>query len=309
MRFLKQSTSVDLPIGPFLDATDGVTAETALTLTQPDIRLKKNGGAWAQKAAAQTLSHEENGNYEVTLDATDTDTLGCLRLHVAESGALPVWEDFMVVPANIWDSWFGSDKQQVHADEITNGLITAAAIADNAIDAGAIASDAITSAKIADGALTAAKLAADCITAAKLAADVTTELQSGLATAAALDTVDNLLDTEVAAIKTVVDAIQAKTDNLPSDPADASVIAGLIDALPTAAENFTAVLTTQLTEAYAADGAAPTLAQAIFLIQQMLGDFAISGTTLTVKKLDGSTTAATFTLSDASSPTSLTRSG
>jgi hypothetical protein len=103
-RWLKQSTSVDVPIGPFLDATDGVTAETALTLTQPDIRLKKNGAAWAQKNAAQTLSHEENGFYEVTLDATDTNTLGLLRLAVFETGAAPVWEDFLVVPANVYES-------------------------------------------------------------------------------------------------------------------------------------------------------------------------------------------------------------
>lgn len=135
---------MDVPIGPFLDATDAVTAETGLTITQPDIRLKKNGGAWAQKNAAQTLSHEENGYYEVTLDATDTDTLGLLRLAVAESGALPIWEDFMVMPANVWDSLFGADKLQVHADEITNGLITAAAIATGAIDADAIAADAVT---------------------------------------------------------------------------------------------------------------------------------------------------------------------
>jgi hypothetical protein len=104
MRWLKQSTSVDVPIGPFLDSTDGVTAETALTLTQPDIRLKKNGGAWAQKNAAQTLSHEENGFYEVTLDSTDTNTLGLLRLAVFETGACPVWEDFLVVLANVYDS-------------------------------------------------------------------------------------------------------------------------------------------------------------------------------------------------------------
>lgn len=104
MRWIKQSTSVDLPIGPFLDSTDGITAETALTLTQPDIRLKKNGGAWAQKNAAQTLSHEENGFYEVTLDATDTNTLGHLRLAVFETGACPVWEDFMVLEPNVYDS-------------------------------------------------------------------------------------------------------------------------------------------------------------------------------------------------------------
>lgn len=103
-RELRQSTSVDLPIGPFLDATDGVTPETSLTITQPDVRLKKNGGAWAQKAAAQTLSHEENGFYEVTLDATDTDTLGLLRLAVFESGAAPVWEDFLVLTQGEWDA-------------------------------------------------------------------------------------------------------------------------------------------------------------------------------------------------------------
>ncbi len=70
-----------------------------------------------------------------------------------------------------------------------------------------------------------------------------------------------------------------------------------------------ALFTRQLTESYAADGAAPTVAQALLLIQQTLGDFSISGTTLTVKKLDGSTTAATFTLNDGSAPTALTRSG
>ena len=67
------------------------------------------------------------------------------------------------------------------------------------------------------------------------------------------------------------------------------------------------VLTTQMTEAYAADGTAPTLTEAIMLIQQVVSEFAIASTTKTVKKLDGSTTAATFTLDDDTSPTSITR--
>jgi hypothetical protein len=75
----------------------------------------------------------------------------------------------------------------------------------------------------------------------------------------------------------------------------------------TAAEIASVVLTTQMTESYAADGTAPTLAQAQFAIQQFLQETNVSGTTLTVKKLDGSTTAMTFTLDDATSPTSLTR--
>jgi hypothetical protein len=68
-----------------------------------------------------------------------------------------------------------------------------------------------------------------------------------------------------------------------------------------------ALYTRALTESYAADGAAPTVAQALCLIQQALTEFAISGTSLVVKKLDGSTTAATMTLNDATTPTSITR--
>lgn len=104
MRWIKQSTSVDVPIGPFVDNIDGFTAKTALVITQPDVRLKKNAAAWAQKAAVQTLAHEENGYYEVTLDATDTNTLGLMRLAVNKTGALPIWEDFLVVPANVYES-------------------------------------------------------------------------------------------------------------------------------------------------------------------------------------------------------------
>lgn len=113
--YLKQSTAVDLPIGPFLDETDGKTAETALTLTQPDIRLKKNAANWAQKNAAQTLSHEENGYYEVSLDATDTNTLGLLSLAVHESGALPVRQDYLVISAAAYDLMFGTLPQGVIA--------------------------------------------------------------------------------------------------------------------------------------------------------------------------------------------------
>lgn len=67
------------------------------------------------------------------------------------------------------------------------------------------------------------------------------------------------------------------------------------------------ILTTALTEAYAADGAAPTVSQALFLLIAALTEFSISSTTITVKKLDGSTTAATYTLDDAANPTSRTR--
>jgi len=65
--------------------------------------------------------------------------------------------------------------------------------------------------------------------------------------------------------------------------------------------------TTQMPDSVSSDGTIATREQAIYMILQMLTEFAISGTTMTVKKVDGSTTLITLTLDDATSPTSLTR--
>lgn len=181
MRYLKQNTSVDVPIGPFLDETDGKTAETGLTITQPDIRLKKNAAAWAQKNAAQTLTHEENGYYEVTLDTTDTNTLGLLRLAVAESGALPIWEDFMVLAANVYDSLFGgTDLLDVSVTQVNGSA--APNLVGGRLDAsvGAMAAGVITAAAHAAGAIDAAAIAADAIGASELATDAVNEIVDGL---------------------------------------------------------------------------------------------------------------------------------
>ena len=136
MRPLKASTATNVKIGPFLDSTDGVTAETGLTISQADVRLSKNGGDFAQKNEASAATHDESGYYDCPLDITDTGTVGRLRLAVSEAGALPVWEDFVVLPAVVYDALIGgSDYLQVHAREMDDNLITAAKIADGAIGA------------------------------------------------------------------------------------------------------------------------------------------------------------------------------
>lgn len=68
-----------------------------------------------------------------------------------------------------------------------------------------------------------------------------------------------------------------------------------------------AILTQEIVESYPADLAAPTLAQAVMLTLQHLQQKSVSGTTVTIKKLDKSTTAATYTLDSATDPTSITR--
>ena len=104
MILLKQSSAATIPIGPFVDSSDGNTVEDGLTISQADVRLSKNGGNMAQKNESSSCSHDELGYYMCDLDTTDTNTLGRLRIMVHESGALPVWIDCMVVPANTFDS-------------------------------------------------------------------------------------------------------------------------------------------------------------------------------------------------------------
>lgn len=72
------------------------------------------------------------------------------------------------------------------------------------------------------------------------------------------------------------------------------------------AADVAAILTTALTEGYRGAGATGTAAQLLYEIIAHLGESSISGTTKTLKKLDGSTTAKTYTLNDATTPTSIT---
>lgn len=65
--------------------------------------------------------------------------------------------------------------------------------------------------------------------------------------------------------------------------------------------------TVAMTESYAVNGVAPTPVQATYAIHQMLMDFAIASTSLTVKKLDNTATAFVVTLDSATVPTSAVR--
>lgn len=106
--FLRQSTAQAINFGPFVDSTDGVTAETGLTIAQGDMLLSKDGGAYAQKSAAGNATHDADGHYTTTLSTTDTATVGVLKLQVAVSGALPVFERFYVVEEAVYDNMYAA---------------------------------------------------------------------------------------------------------------------------------------------------------------------------------------------------------
>ena len=290
---LRQSTAVTIPLGPFLDEDDGKTAKTALTINQADIRVNKNGGAWAQKSQAGGATHQENGWYSVALNATDTNTLGCLIVHVHVAGALPVWREFLVVPANVYDSMVaGSDNLQVDTVQFggSNGtfsggrpevntshwggtaVASANVLIDGAITAAKIDTGAITADKIASGALTAAKFAAGAFDAVWSVA--TRELTAGtnivLAKGTGITGFNDLdaagvraavglssanLDTQLGTINSNVDAILEDTGT--TIPSTLSTISGKIDTVDGVADAIKAV-----TDNLPDSGALTSLAQA-----------------------------------------------
>jgi hypothetical protein len=141
---------------------------------------------------------------------------------------------------------------------------------------------------------------------------------SSLATASALATVDGNVDsiltdtgtTLPATLSTIegkVDTVDTVVDSISSTLSSGVTVASISDGAIGADAVADIWSTTALAESYASDGSAGTGAQLLYQIQQALTEFAISSTTLTVKKLDGSTTASTYTLDDASAPTSRTR--
>lgn len=152
---LKQSTaSQEVVLGVFVDPEDGNTPVTDLTIANTDIKIWKAGATTLTDKNSGGATHIAGGVYYCVLDATDTNTVGPLVIWVHVEDALPVRVECVVYPANVYDSLIaGSDRLQVHADEMTAGLITSSVIAANAIGSSQIAANAIGASELATDAV------------------------------------------------------------------------------------------------------------------------------------------------------------
>lgn len=209
MRFLKQSTAVINKMGPFIDEGDFITPEVALTIAQADIQISKNGGAYAQTSdAAPMTAHDVDGWYPIPLTATDTATLGTIMVQLTVAGSLPVWGEFHVLAANVYDALIGGGDT---LDVQVTGIGT------DVIDAAAVKADAVT--KIQDGLATLA---------------VCSEIRL-----AELDPAN--LPADIAAIPTTAmrGTDGANTTTPPTTAAiTAAILAGLVDGTLTVAESL-----------------------------------------------------------------------
>src|SRR3954470_22980828 len=125
--WLRQSTaSQEILLGRFVDSTDGNTEETALTIANTDIKLHKHGATTLASKNSGGATHIANGNYYAVLDATDSDTLGNLEVHVHVSGALAVKREYVVLPAMVFDSLvLGTDRFDANVTHIADTAQTA----------------------------------------------------------------------------------------------------------------------------------------------------------------------------------------
>lgn len=109
MIFLRQSTaSQEIPLGRFVDSTDGNTEETGLTIANTDIKIWKTGATTLASKNSGGATHIANGEYYCVLDATDTDTIGPLKVTCHVSGALYVQVFCTVLDEAVYDVMFGT---------------------------------------------------------------------------------------------------------------------------------------------------------------------------------------------------------
>ena len=212
MLYLKKDTaSQEVMIGPFVDSTDGVTAETGLSIANTDIRIHKTGTSVFANKNSGGGTHIEDGFYLITMDATDTNTAGPLKMQITMAGALPVWEDVWIHGSNIYNAWMGT----IHQTTDVNAWLGAAApdLPQAITDVAAILVDTATT---IPGTITALDAVVDTVKAETvlILAD-TNELQSddvpGL-----ISTLDAVVDTVKAETALIVaDTNELQTDNVP----------------------------------------------------------------------------------------------
>ena len=117
MQELRQATQITIQFGPFVDKTNGVDLKTdATTITDIDhaetgLFVSKLGATAAvrhQGIAAASVA-DAYGMMKVTLDATDTGTIGQLDVTFAKAATyLPVSKSFMVLDEAVYDAKYGT---------------------------------------------------------------------------------------------------------------------------------------------------------------------------------------------------------
>ena len=234
MRFLRQNTAVRITVGPFLDKTDGITPEVALTATNEHITLMvddddgtacnliidANATASGGDNDLVHVTNDDAGFYDLELTAAQVNYVGRAMLSINYvTDHCPVFHEFMIIPQQVYDSLFGTDKLQVDAVEISSDSGAAdnleAACDGNSynVGGGAVVAASVTAGvSLANDAITASKFDESTAFPLKSADTGSTAVARTGADSDTLETLSDQIDAE--ALKTT--AIKAKTDAMPA---------------------------------------------------------------------------------------------
>lgn len=124
-RVLNYATQSIVNVGPFVDATDGVTPETALTLSAGVAELYSPGAVASIDVSGRTWAHIAYGMYRITLTVADLTYTGSMFLHVHPAGARPVAIDILAVQNSTFEGWLLGSATPANMTQI-NGNSTAA---------------------------------------------------------------------------------------------------------------------------------------------------------------------------------------
>ena len=137
MHFLRQNTATRVTVGPFLDKTDGFTPEIALTATNEALTFVVDDAGVPTLVIDTTatgsggdndfvhITNDNAGYYDLELTAAQTNYVGRASLSIQYlTDHLPVFHTYMIVPANVYDSFFGTSYLLVDIEKINGATVT-----------------------------------------------------------------------------------------------------------------------------------------------------------------------------------------
>lgn len=118
-----------IPLGPFLDDTDGKTPETGLaaSLTVQVCKIWNAGAdnpVWASRVSTTTPTHSATapGWYDVLFNKSEF-TLGSHIIYATATGALPVWQYITVKYPDVVNSGFGEGDPIVNIADFNGDVL------------------------------------------------------------------------------------------------------------------------------------------------------------------------------------------
>lgn len=137
MRYLRQNTATIVTIGPFIDIA-GLELEAAIAEGASELItfiVDANNGAAPTVVLDMVATNASTDNdvtdlgtsgyYGLELTAANTNYVGRAVLSVTNAAVhLPMFHEFMILPANVFDALIGTDALYVDVQEINSNSVT-----------------------------------------------------------------------------------------------------------------------------------------------------------------------------------------